>query len=64
MTNHSCEIEVSSDNAASLHMIWNDSETRNGLEKPAHQCEGTVDALKALVPVVYHIQEDLRLIED
>ena len=27
MTNRSCEIEVSSDNAASLHMIWNGSET-------------------------------------
>ena len=27
MTNRSCEIEVSNDNAASLHMIWNGSET-------------------------------------
>ena len=29
MTNKSCEIELSSDNAASLHMIRSDSETRH-----------------------------------
>ena len=37
----SCEIEVSSDNAASLYdLAW----FRNGLENKARQCEGTVDA--------------------
>ena len=37
MTNASCEIEVSSDNAAALHMVRNGSET--AWENTSHQCQ-------------------------
>ena len=60
MTNASCEIEVSSDNAAALHMPYGSEWIRDSMENPSYQRHGPMATSNVEKRNSIHISIHLR----